>query len=173
MKIPSMKIPHHRKKRGEWVELLFMAHATRRGLKVAKPHGDSAPFDVIVENDGRFFRVQVKSTMTKHHNCWRCTCFSWSYRQHRPVAKPYRTGQLDFLAAYIIPEHTWFIIPARELRSRGLVLPSKKRTGPHRYTKYREAWHLLGVPEGLRVTIHASAEIQLPVVGGQLSAPSS
>ena len=50
------------KERGEWAELCFMARAADRGLNVSRPHGDSASYDVGVEQNGRFLRIQVKST---------------------------------------------------------------------------------------------------------------
>src|SRR5260370_42171052 len=50
------------KQRGEWVELLFMTRAAKRGYVVSKPWGDSARYDVGIEQDGRFKRVQVKCT---------------------------------------------------------------------------------------------------------------
>ena len=52
----------HPKKRGEWVELQFVARAAHHGLTVSKPWGDTARYDFIVEHGGRFQRVQVKST---------------------------------------------------------------------------------------------------------------
>src|SRR2546423_10400572 len=57
-----MKTIVHPKKRGEWVELQFMARAAHHGLTVSKPWGDTARYDFIVEHRGRFQRVQVKST---------------------------------------------------------------------------------------------------------------
>ena len=45
-----MKPPLHApKRRGEWVELQFMARAHAHGLIVSKPWGDSARYDFIVE----------------------------------------------------------------------------------------------------------------------------
>jgi hypothetical protein len=38
-------IPHP-KLRGEWAELRFMQRATERGFRVAKPWGETAPYDV-------------------------------------------------------------------------------------------------------------------------------
>jgi len=38
------------KQRGEWVEMLFMARASREGLQVSKPYGESAAYDFIVES---------------------------------------------------------------------------------------------------------------------------
>ena len=34
------------KLRGEWAELHFMQRATERGFRVAKPRGETAPYDV-------------------------------------------------------------------------------------------------------------------------------
>ena len=50
------------KKRGEWVELQFLARATAHGLTVSKPWGESNAYDCVVESHGKFHRVQVKST---------------------------------------------------------------------------------------------------------------
>ena len=52
------------KKRGEWVELKFMAEAAERDLSASKPLGDSESFDVVVGRPGKFVAVQVKSTLT-------------------------------------------------------------------------------------------------------------
>jgi hypothetical protein len=37
------------KQQGEWAELCFMARAAGHGLRVSKPYGDSASYDVGVE----------------------------------------------------------------------------------------------------------------------------
>ena len=50
------------KRRGEWVELIFMMRAAELEFNVSKPWGDSSRYDVSVEDGGRFRRVQVKST---------------------------------------------------------------------------------------------------------------
>ena len=46
------------KRRGEWVELIFMMRAAELGFNVSKPWGDSNRYDVSVEDEGRFRRVQ-------------------------------------------------------------------------------------------------------------------
>ena len=52
----------HPKLRGEWAELRSMARAAEHGLVVSKPFGDTASYDIAVEHQGKFLRVQVKST---------------------------------------------------------------------------------------------------------------
>jgi len=160
---PKMKKPYPRdqKERGEWVELLFMAEASRMGLKVARPHGDSARFDVIVEGGGKLQRVQVKSTLFNRNGCYECLCF-WSRVGARRVSKQYTEEQIDFVAAYVVPEDTWFVIPVSEIRTKTLYLPPRERASRSKYGKYLEAWEQLGVEQG-KLTIFASAEKDLMV----------
>lgn len=154
-----MRVPKAQKARGEWVELLFMAVAARNGLKVSKPHGD-ARYDVIVENAKGLFRVQVKSTLYKRAGRYQCLCH-WSRGGQgtpRRTIKRYLPTQVDFVAAYVVPEDSWFIIPASNLRKKTLYLPTRELAKPSSYDKYREAWHLLGAVErGL--SIEACAEV--------------
>ena len=123
-----------KKKRGEWVELKFMAEAAERNLPACKPYGDSENFDVVVGRTGRFVAVQVKCTIFRSKNGEGYLC---SVCSSHNVYKP---GAFDFLAGYVVPEDVWYILPAKEIegmRSVSLMTPTSK------YEKYREAWHLL------------------------------
>ena len=123
-----------KKKRGEWVELKFMAEAAERGLPACKPFGDSENFDVVVGRPGKFVAVQVKCTVFRSKNGEGYLC---SVCSSHNVYKP---GAFDFLAGYVVPENAWYILPAKEIqgmRSVSLMTPTSK------YEGYREAWHLL------------------------------
>ena len=97
----------NQKLRGEWAELRFMARAAEHGLGVSKPWGESARCDVGVEHNVRYLRVQVKSTIYQVGASYVCNT--------RPDNdyQPYTCGQIDFMAAYVIPEDVWYILPAR------------------------------------------------------------
>jgi hypothetical protein len=131
------------KERGEWVELRFMAQALRHGFKVLKPWGDSSAYDVAVESGCRVLRVQVKSTDCRTQYGYLC--------QFKPNchSQPYTLKQLDFFAAYVIPEDVWYVIPATVLlcgqQKKALTLLPRKPRHPERYQYegYREAWPLL------------------------------
>lgn len=155
----------HFKLQGEWAELLFMARAAEQGLRVSRPWGDSAPYDVAVEHKGRFLRIQIKSTRCRHSN--------GAYKCHIDSnGTPYREDMIDFIAAYVIPVEVWYIIPlaatCRTTRGRqparlsreGVASAAPGKPGfrvlgwqtevllaPNRpkskYAKYKEAWHLL------------------------------
>jgi PD-(D/E)XK endonuclease len=124
----------HAKARGEWAELCFMTRATELGLRVTKPWGDNAPYDLAVETHGRFLRVQVKCTRQKRWNSYRCHLDS--------NGRPYRPDQIDFIAAYVIPADTWYILPIRATNNQPEILLNPRRANS-RHAQFKEAWHLL------------------------------
>jgi hypothetical protein len=145
------------KERGEWVELQFMARAVRLGFKVSKPWGDSSAYDVGIESGQRILRVQVKSTDCRTQYGYLC--------QFKPNAhsKPYTLKQVDFFAAYVIPEDVWYLIPAAVLlrgkHKKALTLLPAKPKHPERYKceSYRDAWALL-LPEPARTKAESRAK---------------
>lgn len=123
-----------KKLRGEWAEMHFMLRATDHDLPVSKPWGDSRSYDFVVGRPGYFVAVQVKSTTFELEEGYVCTVCS---------NKPYPPGSYDFLAAYVIYDDAWYIIP--EERVRGLAkVTLYPQSSKSKYQKYREAWHLLG-----------------------------
>jgi hypothetical protein len=126
------------KERGEWAELEFMARAAERGLHVSKPYGDSARYDVVVEAaDGRFWRVQVKSTLYCRRNG------EYSLNVLGPGRVPYAAGVIDFFAVYLIPLDAWYIIPFGAAGQGAASLHFTAHSKRHKWRAYREAWHLL------------------------------
>jgi transposase len=121
------------KQRGEWAEMRFMARASEQGLLVSKPWGESCRYDFAVEHDGKFLRVQVKSTTSRRRT-------SYAYQVS---GRPYTREQIDFVAVYIVPKNVWFIFPIDVI----LKNTSNVILSPHltvsKHGAYKEAWHLL------------------------------
>ena len=135
MKISGASITH-RKRRGEWAELRFMARAAEHGLSVSKPWGESEPYDFIVGQQGKFLRVQVKSTTYRRSHSYYC----YLHARNGPL---YTKEQIDFVAVYVIPANVWFIFPIDVvLRAKSTLILS-----PHMESSkngaYEEAWHLM------------------------------
>jgi hypothetical protein len=135
MRRPGKRLFATYKRRGEWVELLFMTVASGLGFNVAKPWGDSARYDVIVENEGRFLRMQVKSTENWMGSCYLCEL-------HKCGGRLYTAEEIDYFAIYVLPEDVWYIFPARTLAGMGSVALSPHHKG-HKYERYMENWWLL------------------------------
>ena len=106
---PRVKIKHC-KRRGEWAEMRFMAMAAENGLEVTKPFGEMARYDFIVEHEGKFARVQVKSTMYRNGRGYACTMRGWR--------GPYGRNEFDYVALYLILEDVWYIVPTKNIRGK-------------------------------------------------------
>jgi hypothetical protein len=124
------------KERGEWAEVRFLSRAMEQRFRVAKLWGDSAPYDLMVEQDGIAHRVQVKSTMRRPK--------AGAYPCPVPAEK---SEEIDFVAAYIIPLDLWYIIPAGvvAMRKGSIWLAPRNRQG--KYERYLEAWHFVAAVE--------------------------
>lgn len=72
MKKRKAKIIKDPKRRGEWVETVFVARAAEYGLPVSKPWGESESYDFVVGRPGRFVGVQVKSTTIENGGGYVC-----------------------------------------------------------------------------------------------------
>jgi hypothetical protein len=124
-KTTGEKIKHH-KLRGEWAELRFMAMAAEHGLRRA--------MTLRWNMRGSFGGCKWKSTMFVDRGGYSCTV--------RGCRGPYEGDPFDFLAAYLIPEDLWYIIPAEKIRGQGsIALHPRLKTS--KYGEYKEAWHLL------------------------------
>ncbi len=131
----KMKIIRNGKRRGEWAELVFASRAMEQGLPLSKPWGESSGYDFAVEQEsGRIVRVQVKSTIAREGEGYTC-CLKDS-------RGPYRGNKFDFVAAYVIPENLWYIVPARKVKGQwSMGLHPELEVS--KYGAYLEAWHLL------------------------------
>jgi hypothetical protein len=170
---PNAKTPFQReqttKRRGEISELAFALAAARQGFGISRPYGDSERYDIILDSSHispvipnraqgalrnllyssirpRLVRVQVKSSTQLQYGLYRVN----AHRRINGRAVPYTLAEIDFFAAYVIPEDSWFIFPLTHiLGATAVTLSPKRRRKPHINNPYREAWHLLRQPDGL------------------------
>ena len=125
---------------GEYAESCFVVECLRRGFAVAKPYGDSTPYDFLVEVGGKISRVQVKSVFRRSPDGAYYLGIRHNTSQGRRSA--YRLNDFDLLAAYLMPRDIWYIIPIRSvagIQAIGLYPGHVAR----RLERYRNAWRLL------------------------------
>jgi PD-(D/E)XK endonuclease len=125
-----------------------MMRAMELGLHLSRPCGEVRPYDFAVEHEGRFVRVQVKSTMFVDRGGYSCTV--------RGSDGPYEGDPFDLLAAYIFQEDLWYIIPAELVVGQGSIA-LYPRYKPAKYGPYKEAWHLLKARRVERIQACAEA----------------
>jgi len=102
-----------------------------------QPHGDTAPYDVVLDTGRRFLCVQVKSAAHPRGHAYEVNAGRGRY-----IKRPYSARDIHFLAAWLIPDNVWYIIPISALRRRKtLRLHPSLPSCP--FSPFREAWHLL------------------------------
>jgi hypothetical protein len=125
----------HPKRRGEATEAEFIARACDLDFRIAKPWGDSDSYDVLVGMGRGFWRVQVKRAPY--------------LRQGQYVAQAgghsgnYTKEDIDFIAAHVIQQNLWYIVPIEAFEGRTMLHFHPKPQSKSKYEKYREAWCLL------------------------------
>jgi hypothetical protein len=142
-------------------ELIFVVKATGMGFAVNKPYADTEPYDLIVEENGRLLRIQVKSVFTTAR--WGYSIAVARIGYHRPMVQ-YSAREIDFIAAYVVPHDAWYIVPVSEIGSSTqihLYPEGEKRTSGAHFEKYREAWDLL------RLGAATSTEVRSEVKGAR------
>jgi len=88
--------------------------------------------------------------------------------------KAYRAGAFDFLAAYVVIEDVWYIIPAKLIRGlKSISLCTEGAEG--KYEEYREAWHLLREASGIGEELSGgdAAEDPLLATSARSGAPTA
>jgi hypothetical protein len=136
------------KEKGELAELGFIYEVKERKLgAVLLPFGDSAPYDVAVDNGDRIIRVQVKSAhvtqITKG-----CHHYHISVSHGRNHGRAYKEGDFDVLAATVMPTHSWYLIAAEDVLPRVTIslydgIPDKGYSRGRIWEKYLDRWDLL------------------------------
>ena len=123
------------KQLGEIAEAQFLAKASGLGFGVAKPWGDSRPYDFILDAEGRLTRVQVKSAYRAGEQR------NYSLRAHGRNYRAYTAKEIDALAGYVVPLDAWYLFPVRllgKLKTVKLFPDSLKRRS--KFERWREAW---------------------------------
>ncbi len=158
--IQAVGVPN-RKRRGEISEAIFLGKACGLGFSVAKPWGDSEPYDFILNGGHGFLRVQVKSTARYKEETYRVKAAGWD-------DDPYTSDDIDFLVAYVVPEEVWYVVPIEAFESRGGLCFYPHGRHKARYEIYREAWCLMASAKDAKGKTGKTRNAKARGAGGKL-----
>lgn len=122
---------------GVYYEQLFIAEALKRGLAVCDTVGDNLPYDVVVMDGAKSYRVQIKGTKGVQDKGTRRYMFSLGVGVNKRVNKNF-----DIFAGYA--EHrngtAWYIIPREVLQSKTIKIYPDIPDSRGKYERYLGAW---------------------------------
>ncbi len=121
-----------KKTKGSIAELRVSSDLMEKGWNVLIPFGENNRYDLVVERDGRFVRIQVKY-VTPKNGAMEVNCRSsnnWSVR-------PYTCDEIDFIAAYNPEDQAVYYVPISKIRKKSMKLRLEpSRNGQKLYVRY-------------------------------------
>lgn len=111
------------KKSGETAECYFDYLAMTEGFVVSEPRGDSAPYDRIIEHDGKLTKVQIK--MRSSQNSVKQKNYIVSIQKADGSA--YTPKEVDVVAILLKNENTWYFVPIKKTSKKMRVNPRKDK----------------------------------------------
>jgi len=119
----------------------------RKGFSVLQPVGDRLPYDLALDLNGGFLRLQVKSAwFDKRAECYVVDARRTKTNRRRMLRKRYCANDFDFAIIYLADINVFYVMPVEVFsayRSTITIIESEKRQRRPKSAEYRERWDLL------------------------------
>ncbi|HET9031054.1 MAG TPA: group I intron-associated PD-(D/E)XK endonuclease [Candidatus Aquilonibacter sp.] len=130
------------KRIGDIAEMRIMAACAEAGYHVLVPFGENRRYDIVLERDGRFFRVQVKAGRLRNGSL---IFNAYSAHSHRNgMANRRYDGEIDYFGVWCGDDRTAYLIPVSDVGVVGCFRVLPTRNGQRR----RVRWALNYLLEG-------------------------
>jgi hypothetical protein len=129
-------------KRGQATEAIVTAELIARDVSVLTPAYDNEPYDLVVETDGRFHRLQVKTA----YDSKRDGAVTFRTRSVRTKSEGYERegydGEVDYFAVLNVKKEEVYLVPIEDAGSTTTTIryeraANNKRTNVNWHAEYR------------------------------------
>ena len=100
------------KQKGISTELQCLAAFGQLGIQTLIPYGDYARYDIVLDINNIFYRVQCKTATKKDDESYYFSCRSTAANHSRAASRSYTKNEIDFFATII--ENKCYLIPINE-----------------------------------------------------------
>ena len=145
------------KQKGQIAEQAVALTCLKKGWGVLKPLGDYLPYDLVIEIQGQFAKLQVKyAWFDDKKNNYVVDNRRTKTNRKKMLRQAYRSQDFDFAILYIENSDVFYVMPCEVFTSYGseihLVESDKRQRKPHS-ARYREAWNLIEQWAALKETL--------------------
>lgn len=135
------------KLKGDIAEQAVILYALQQGWGVLKPIGDRLPYDLVLEVENVFVKIQVKSAWfdEKKKNHVVDTRRTKTNRR-KMMRSSYTENDFDFAVIYLQECQTFYVFPVAEFINYGSeihLVEAEKRQRKPKSSVFRNAWQLL------------------------------
>jgi hypothetical protein len=112
---------------GDQSEAMVLAALVRRGYHVLIPFGENNRYDLVIEIEGSFFRIQVKTGRLRNGVIW-FNCYS-SHAHRKGVSCRRYIGEIDYFGVYCPDVQSVYMVPIEDARFRGCLRVDRPKNG--------------------------------------------
>lgn len=124
---------------GDIAEIALMLRAKRAGFNVLTPYA-ALKYDVVLEKNGKFFRMQCKSTATPQYYKDGSVYYKIICSHGSDGKKLYDKSQIDYFAFFIVNLDMFYIVPHKEINTKTIKL--KPDDDNCKWSKYKESFRI-------------------------------
>ena len=122
---------------GDYAELRFTLSAYEKGFSILRPFSDSRPYDFVLERQGRFIRVQVKSCNAPlpENGCFKASIGRSSHHKTK-----YTSEDCDVIAVYIKSLDIFYMIPIQFIET--VTLRLYPLNTDSKFIEFKNNWNI-------------------------------
>lgn len=105
-------------------EQVLIAEFTKNGISVLLPIGDNSPYDMVIDYNSRFVKVQAKTTESvQNGKMVFCTNVTNPFKK---TTRKYTANEIDIFGLYCIENGYIGLLPIKECTSKETVIRLEK-----------------------------------------------
>lgn len=139
--LPKPQLTSHPVDVGHRTEAVILSELVRRGYRVLLPFGVNQRYDLVLEGDGKFLKVQCKTGRLRE-GAIRVHPLSTQSNTCRTTVRDY-VGEVDLFAIYCPDNGIVYVLPASEVPTRGMHLRvDSPRNGQRKRVRWARDYEL-------------------------------
>lgn len=128
------------KRIGDTAVALVLSRLLRKGYAILIPFGDSQRYDLVLDKDNQFFRIQCKNGRVRNG----CVKFNSSstewYKGHRRIN--YK-GRVDFFGVYCPELDKTYLVPVDDVgETQGVLRIEKPKNNQGKYIRWSKQYEI-------------------------------
>lgn len=108
----------HPKAKGDRTTLAVLLALQSLGCTLLLPFGENARYDLVIDHDGRFERVQCKTGRLRNGAIVFATTSTYGHHRNPTTARKPYTGQIDSFGVYCPDNGGVYLVPIGDLPNR-------------------------------------------------------
>ena len=109
--------------KGDISKAFVIAKLLKEGYRVLEPLSENSRYDLVVELNGKFIRIQVKTIYYKNDfQVYEMVCYSTTRRNKVHIKNKYTSEEIDFIVGYNLDKDEIYTFPIRDIAGRNQIL---------------------------------------------------